>query len=191
MHTVICFQVLLFYINNSKTVLFQTIQFSMSFVCAQFKCSSTQFECQTVLFDPERCYHPGAEWTWERWQWKGTPHSPKLQYYWSFTIWLFSVITRTLVEEVLPLCRNAVGVFYSSSQLGCYGGRVGWMWYTASIHFILLRLNEDIIYTDSLLFLNLLQKMHHSDKQYWFWLGYNMYLPNPSTTGRMWHKFNF
>ena len=29
---------------NDRTVLFQAIQFSMSFVCAQFK-------CQTVLFD--------------------------------------------------------------------------------------------------------------------------------------------
>ena len=25
-----------------------------------------------------RCYHSGSEWTWEWWQWKGTPHSPKL-----------------------------------------------------------------------------------------------------------------
>ena len=42
------------------------------------------------------------------------------------TIRLFSVISirqfctifRTLVGEVLPLCRNAVGVFYSSNSLG-------------------------------------------------------------------------
>ena len=30
---------------NNLTVLFQTIQFGMSFVC-------TQFKCQTILFDP-------------------------------------------------------------------------------------------------------------------------------------------
>ena len=44
-----------------------------------------------------RCYHSGLEWTWERWQWRGTPHSPKLQHYWNLTIRLFSVISRTLV----------------------------------------------------------------------------------------------
>ena len=49
LHTVKCFQVLLFNANNSikhqlndKTVLFTAIQFSIS----------TQFECQTFLFDP-------------------------------------------------------------------------------------------------------------------------------------------
>ena len=47
---------------------------------------------------------------------KGTLHSPKLQYYWSLTIRLFSVISRTLVGEVLPLCRDAVGVFYSPAD---------------------------------------------------------------------------
>ena len=31
---------------------------------------------------------------------------------------LFSVISRTLVGGVLPLCREAVGVFYSPSWLG-------------------------------------------------------------------------
>ena len=34
------------------------------------------------------------------------------------TIRLFSVISRTVVEGVLLLCRNAVGVFYSPSRLG-------------------------------------------------------------------------
>ena len=44
------------------------------------------------------CYHYRSEWTWERWQWKGIPYSPKLQYYWSLTIRLFSVISTTLAE---------------------------------------------------------------------------------------------
>ena len=35
-----------------------------------------------------------------------------------FPIWLFSVISRTLVREVLPLYRDNVGVFYSLSQVG-------------------------------------------------------------------------
>ncbi len=49
---------------------------------------------------------------------RGTLHSPKLQNYWNLTIRLFSVISRTLVGGVLPLCREAVGVFYSPSRLG-------------------------------------------------------------------------
>ena len=48
-----------------------------------------------------------------------TLHSPKLQHYWNLTIRLFCIISRTLVEAgVLPLCRCAVGVFYSPSRLG-------------------------------------------------------------------------
>ena len=43
------------------------------------------------------CYHTGPEWIWERWQWRGTPHSPKLQHYWNFSIRLFCVISRKLV----------------------------------------------------------------------------------------------
>ena len=58
-------------------------------------------------------------WTWEQWQWRGTMHSPKLQHYWSLTIILVSVVSRTLIGGgVLPLCREAVGVFYSPSVLG-------------------------------------------------------------------------
>ena len=41
----------------------------------------------------------------------------KLQYYWNLTIRLFSVISRTLIGEVLLLCKEAVSVFYSSIQL--------------------------------------------------------------------------
>ena len=39
---------------------------------------------------------------------------------WSFTIRCFSVISKTLIREgVIPLCRDAVSVFYSPSQMGC------------------------------------------------------------------------
>ena len=57
---------------------------------------------------------------WEQLQWRGALHSPKLQHHWNLTIRSFCVISRTLVggEEVLPLCRGAVGVFYSPRQLG-------------------------------------------------------------------------
>ena len=38
-----------------------------------------------------------SEWTWEQWQWSGSLHSPMLPYYWSLTIRLFSIISRTLM----------------------------------------------------------------------------------------------
>ena len=46
----------------------------------------------THRLDSIRCYHSGPEWTWERWQWRGTPHSPKLKHHWKLTIILFIVI---------------------------------------------------------------------------------------------------
>ena len=49
---------------------------------------------------------------------KGYSAFPKLQDYWSLHIRLFNVISRTLVGIILPLCRGAVGVFYSASRLG-------------------------------------------------------------------------
>ena len=58
------------------------------------------------------------EWTREQWQLKGIPSSLKLQHYWSLLIRLFSVISKRVVEGVLPLCRDAVGVFYCPSQIG-------------------------------------------------------------------------
>ena len=73
---------------------------------------------------------------------------------WSLTIRFYSVIIRTLFGRVLPLCRNAVGVFYSPSWL-C---KVTFV----SIYEVKLSLT----------------------------LGH-MYLPNPSTIGRMWHKVSF
>ena len=65
-----------------------------------------------------RCYHSRPEWTGERWQFRSTPHSPKLQHYWNLTVSFFSVIYRTLIEGVLPFSREAVGVFYSPSWPG-------------------------------------------------------------------------
>ena len=49
---------------------------------------------------------------WERWQWRGTPYSPKLQHQ----------ITHYIQDShwggFLFLCRDAIGVFYSSCRLG-------------------------------------------------------------------------
>ena len=85
-------------VSMSKTVLFQTIQFSIS---TQF---SSIWPIDRTLI---RCYHSRPEWTWERLQWRGTPHSPKLQHYWNLTIRLFNDISRTLVGGGLtPLQRS-------------------------------------------------------------------------------------
>ena len=55
----------------------------------------------------------------ERWQWRGALHSSNLLHHWNLMIRLFSVISRTLIRgDVLPLCREAVSVFYSLSQVG-------------------------------------------------------------------------
>ena len=102
LHTVKWFQVLLSVSNNSiqlqlndQKVLFLTIQFSISYLLA------LSFNVKQVYLihrqDPIRCYLSGPEWTWERWQWSGTLHFPKLLHYWSLTIRLFCVISRTFV----------------------------------------------------------------------------------------------
>ena len=54
---------------------------------------------------------------------KGYSSFIKFQYYWSYTIRLFRVIYRILVQRrgVLPLCKYAVGVFFSPSP-GTFGG---------------------------------------------------------------------
>ena len=85
----------------SKIVLFQTIQYIIS-----TQLSSIWTIDRTLSGDTT------PEWTWEWWQWRNTPHSPKL------TIRLFRVIFRTIVRGVLPLCRDAVRVFCSLSWLG-------------------------------------------------------------------------
>ena len=59
----------------------------------------------------------------ERWQWRSTPYFPKLKHYCSITIREFCDVSRTLVCVFgrLPLCRDAVGIFYSSSRLCSIG----------------------------------------------------------------------
>ena len=82
---------------------------------------------------------------WEQWQWIGTSYSPKLQHYWNLIIRLFSVVSGFSLEESYPsaemqsarppghslqgelllLCRDVVGVFYSSNRLGHQDTRCG------------------------------------------------------------------
>ena len=48
-------------------------------------------------------------WTWEQWQWRDAPYSPKPQHYWDLSIRLFCVISRTLVS----------GGAYPSAEVQC------------------------------------------------------------------------
>ena len=96
-------------IQFSQTVLIQTFQFSIS--------------VQIVLFNPQvgpyQVLPFRARVDLGAMAMKGVLHSPKLQDYSNLTIRLFSVISRILIGGVvvLPLCREAVGVFYSPSQI--------------------------------------------------------------------------
>ena len=101
-------------VSMSKIVMFQTIQFYISTRFSSIrpidKTLSGATNCVSLL--------EWLEWTLERWQCSGTLYSPNLQHYWSLTIGLLTVISRTLVGGVLPLCREVVSVFYSPSRLG-------------------------------------------------------------------------
>ena len=85
-HSVKEFQVLLF--NTTNSIISHLFTYSLNV---------KQFYL-THRSDPIRHYHSGLEWTWEKWQLRGTPHTPKL-HNWHFTIRLFSVISRTFVDK--------------------------------------------------------------------------------------------
>ena len=70
-------------------------------------------------YDPVRGYCFGLDETWDRVQLSGTTHSPILQHFWSLAIRLFYAKSRTLIWFFLPLCKDAIGVFYSLGGLGC------------------------------------------------------------------------
>ena len=64
------------YCNVSLTILLNISHlFTHSLSVKQFYLTH-RYMCQIGLFDPIRCYHAAPEWTWERWQWTGIPHSP-------------------------------------------------------------------------------------------------------------------
>ena len=90
----------------SKRLVFQTIQFNIS----------TQF---SFIWPVDRTL-PGAitpgQSAPERDGNKCVLCIP--QHYWNFTIIFFSVIFRILVRGVLPLCREAFGLFYRPIRLG-------------------------------------------------------------------------
>ena len=107
-----------------KTVLFQTIHFSISSPF-QYQTSSisiysvyTQFSSiwpiDRTLSGATTPRQSGPESDGN----DGYSTFSKLQHYWNFTIRLFNVISRTLWGEILPLCRDAVGIFCWLSRLG-------------------------------------------------------------------------
>ena len=65
---------------------------------------------------PSRYYLSCLDWIWEQWQWRCTLDSPE-PHDWTVTIRLFCVISRTFIRGVLPICTDAVGVFYNSYRL--------------------------------------------------------------------------
>ena len=93
-----------------QTGLFQTIQFTMS---TQFSLIWPIDRTLTGATSPGQI-RSGSDGR------KGVLYIfPKLQYCWSLTISLFSIISKTLDQGGgLFLCRDAVGVFCSPSQLG-------------------------------------------------------------------------
>ena len=87
-------------------LVFQTIQFSISMQL------SSIWPIDKTL---SRATTP-SQWTREWWLWRGTPHSPKLLHYWSLTIRLFSVISRTLVGGGLTPLQSIIINFHKSKD---------------------------------------------------------------------------
>ena len=91
---------------NIKTVLFEAIQFSIS---TQFSSIWSIDRSLSGATTPS----PSGPWSDGNKGVLGIPVSSRVT-----ETSPFSVISRTHVGEVLPLCRDAVGVFYSPSRLG-------------------------------------------------------------------------
>ena len=72
---------------NDQTVLFQISKKKQK---TQVICLHPVYMSNTFIwplrYDPIKFYFSASKWTWEQWQWRGTPHSTKLQHNWSLTI---------------------------------------------------------------------------------------------------------
>ena len=55
----------------------------------------------THRWESVRCFLCGSEFTRQQWQWRDSSHSPKHQD-WNLAIVLINVISRKLIQEVLP-----------------------------------------------------------------------------------------
>ena len=120
LHSVKWFQVLQCIPNNSIKQSFVCTQLNVqtvqpltnqlnSFVC-------TQFKCRTVLFDP--LIGPYQMLLLRVKMDLGPMVMKRYSIFpWSLAIRLFNIILMTLDVGVLPLCRDAIGVFYSPTRL--------------------------------------------------------------------------
>ena len=89
------FLLLLIFLNDPELFLLSTIKWFQVLLYNSHNLTCHLFTHIVCSIRP-RCNHSGPEQTWEQWQWRSTPHTPKLQD-WSLTIRWFNVIIRTLV----------------------------------------------------------------------------------------------
>ena len=89
------------------------------------------------------------------------PYSPNLQHSWSLTSRLFSVIFRTLIGGVLPLCREAVNVFCCPNWLGLK------IWYYIYIYIYIYILSST--YRPVLFYQNSSVWLDRLDSRTWDW----------------------
>ena len=88
-----------------KTVLCQIVQFNIN----------TQFKCQNnTLSKPQF----SSIWLIDKTLSGATTLGQNGWYYYCLTIRLFSVLSRNLIQGVLPLCSDAVSVFYCPNWMG-------------------------------------------------------------------------
>ena len=102
-------QSLIYTVLDVETVLFQATNFSIS---TYF---SFIWPIHRALSDAATAGWSGRGSDDNEWFFRITQN---LQHYWNISIRLFNVISKSLVEGVSSLCREAVGVFYSPSGLG-------------------------------------------------------------------------
>ena len=131
---------------NDETVLFQTTQFIIKHIFVlNLNVKYTVKMSNSSIWPIDRTLSGvTTPYTWEWCQRRGTLHFRKLHHYWSLTIRLFSVISRTLVVGSVTLCRDAVGVFCSPSWLGQIMSKIKYsnfnsLWYRKSC---LLEINQ-------------------------------------------------
>ena len=92
------------------TVLFQTIQFSLSTVSMAKTVLFQTFQLSiSSQFSSIWPIDRNQKWTWGWWQWRGMLHSLKLQYETNLSIRLFNVISRTPIGwwRLTPLQKSS------------------------------------------------------------------------------------
>ena len=107
---------------NKQTVLFQTIQFCITHLLSL---SLNVKQCFFCFLDRSLSGDIIPEWTWEWRKWRDTPHSPKLQHFWSLIIRFFNVINRTLVWASHPSVDMQSVYSTASSDWTCFSRNKG------------------------------------------------------------------